>query len=100
MEHATGLSGFVVELLVSFANFDALGSRIVYGYSLSQGFLNRAYWMHRDSLQPSRFFQTLQLCIEDFYSVVTPREVIPETANLYGPRPRQAVHGIALLWCN
>ena len=32
--------------------------------------------LHQGSLQPSRFFWTLQLCMEDFYSVLTPREVL------------------------
>ena len=32
--------------------------------------------MHQSSLQPRRFFWTLQLCMEDFYSVLTPREVL------------------------
>ena len=32
--------------------------------------------LHLGSLQPSRFFQALQLCLEEFYSVMTPREVL------------------------
>ena len=32
--------------------------------------------LHRGSWQPSRFFQSLQVCMEDFYSVMTPREVL------------------------
>ena len=32
--------------------------------------------LHRGSLQPSQFFHTLQLCMEEFYSVMTPREVL------------------------
>ena len=32
--------------------------------------------LRHGSLQPSRFFETLQLCMEDFYSVMTPVEVL------------------------
>ena len=32
--------------------------------------------LHHASLQPSRFFRTLAACMEEFYSVMTPREVL------------------------
>ena len=32
--------------------------------------------LHHGSLQPSRFFDTLQLCMEEFYSVMMPVEVL------------------------